>query len=42
MIGDEVSDDCSNDVLEDLQSLLCVLHDRPAAVGVVHELAVAT
>ena len=41
VIGDEVSDDCSNNVLEDLQSLLGVLHDGPAAVGVMHELAVA-
>ena len=42
MIGDEVSDDRSDNVFKDLQSLLGVLHDRPAAVGVVHELAVAT
>ena len=42
VVGDEVPYDCSNDVLEDLQSLLGVLHDGPAAVGVMHELAVAT
>ncbi len=42
VIGDEVSNDRSDNVLEDLQSLLGVLHDRPAAVGVVHKLAVAT
>ena len=41
VVGDEVPDDCSNNVLEDLQSLLGVLHDGPAAVGVMHELAVA-